>query len=62
MLKLQLGAIKVLFQKSIVNIEHRYNSPFYSGLHNFVSRQFIQHIAKEFERVTFIGFDRDARG
>ena len=28
MLKLQLGSIRVSFQKSIVNIEHRYNTPF----------------------------------
>ncbi|XP_058733832.1 uncharacterized protein LOC131605502 [Vicia villosa] len=55
MLKLQLGSIRVSFQKSIVNIENWYNTPFYSKLHSFVSKQCIQLIGIELERVKFVG-------
>lgn len=41
MLKLKLGSTRVSFQKSITNIEHRYNSLFCTNLHSFVSRQCI---------------------
>lgn len=54
-LKLQLGSIRVSYQKSIVNIEHQYNTLFYTNLHNFVTRQCIQHIEKELEMIKFIG-------
>lgn len=47
MFKLHLRSIRVLFQKSIVNIEHRYNTPFYTNLQRFVSRQCVQHNQKE---------------
>ncbi|XP_050876316.1 uncharacterized protein LOC127080021 [Lathyrus oleraceus] len=59
-LKLQLGSIKVSFQKIIANIEHRYNTSFYSRLHGFVSRQYIQYIGKELERIKFVGCDKEA--
>lgn len=37
MLKLQLGLIRVSFQKkNISNIEHQYNIPFYFRLHDFI--------------------------
>lgn len=62
MLKLQLDSIRVSFQKSIVNIEHRYNTPFYTNLQGFVSRQCIQHIGKELEKVKFVGASKDACG
>lgn len=62
MLKLQLGLIRVSFQKSIVNIKHRCNTPFYTNLHDFVSRQCKQHIEKELERVKFVGASKDACG
>lgn len=61
-LKLQLGSIRVLFQKIIVNIEHRYNPLFYTNLHNFVLRKCIQHIGKELERVKFVGTSKDDCG
>ena len=54
MLKLQLDSIRVSFQKSVVNIDHRYNTPIYSKLHGFVSRQCIQLIGKELERVKYV--------
>ena len=54
MLKLQLGSIRVSFQKNIVNIDHKYNTPFYSKLQDFVSRQCIQLIGKELERVKYV--------
>lgn len=62
MLKLQLGLIRVSFQKSIVNIEHQYNTLFYTKFHGFVPRQCIQHIRKEIERIKFIGASQDACG
>lgn len=62
MLKLQLGSIRVSFQKIVCNIEHRYNTPFYSRLHDFVSRYCIQHISKELERIKFVGHDKTTRG
>ncbi|XP_058746892.1 uncharacterized protein LOC131619864 [Vicia villosa] len=62
MLKLQLGSIRVSFQKSIVNIEHRYNTPFYYKFHSFVSRQCIQLIEKELERVKFVGASKQRCG
>lgn len=57
-----IGPIRVSFQKSIVNIEHRYNTPFYTNLHGFVSRKCLQHLVKEVERVKFIGTSKDACG
>ncbi|XP_050877072.1 uncharacterized protein LOC127080822 [Lathyrus oleraceus] len=62
MLKLQLGSIRVSFQKSIDNIEHRYNTPFYTNLHGFVSRKFIHHIRKKLQRVKYIGTSKYACG
>lgn len=49
-------------QKSIVNIEHQYNTLFYFRLHDFVSRHCIQHVVKELEKVKFIGSEKDACG
>src|SRR3954470_18061676 len=46
----------------MVNIEHRYNTPFYSKLHNFVSRKYIQIIGKELERVKFVGASKERYG
>lgn len=60
MLKLQLSSIRVSFQKSISSIEHQYNTLLYSRLHRFISRQCIQHIGKELERVKFVGSDKAA--
>ncbi|XP_058782846.1 uncharacterized protein LOC131657468 [Vicia villosa] len=62
MLKLQLGSIKASFQKSIVNTEHRYNTPFYSKFHSFVSRQCIQLIGNELEIVKFVGSRKERCG
>lgn len=62
MLKLHLGSIRVSFQKSVVNIEYLYNTPFYTNLHYFVSRLCIQHIEKELGRVKFVGASKDAYG
>lgn len=62
MLKLQLSSIRVWFQKNIINIKHRYNTPFYANLHGFVSRQRIQHIGKELKRVKMVGVNQDACG
>src|ERR1051325_1773418 len=59
MLKLPLGSIRMSFQKSIVNIDHKYNTPFYSKLHGFVSRQCIQLIGKELERVKYVGASKE---
>ena len=61
-LNLHLGSIRVLFQKSIVNIHHQYNTQLYTNLHGFVSRQCIQHIGKELERVKFVGTSKNACG
>lgn len=49
MLKLNLGSVRVSFQKCIANIENRYNTPFYTNLHDFVPRHYIHHIGKELE-------------
>ncbi|XP_058783030.1 uncharacterized protein LOC131657679 [Vicia villosa] len=62
MLKLKLGSIRASFQKSIVYIEHRYNTPFYSKLHSFVSRQCIQLIRKKLEKVKFVGTSKERCG
>ncbi|CAL5215333.1 unnamed protein product [Lathyrus oleraceus] len=62
MFKLQLGSIRASFQKSISNIEYRYDTPFYTNLHGFVSRQCIHHIWIELEKVKFIGTSKDACG
>ena len=62
MLKLQLGSIKILFQKSIVNIEHHYNTPFYTLMHRFIAIKCIQHIRNELERVNFVGSNKDVCG
>lgn len=54
----QIGAIIKSFQKSVANIEHQYKTLFNSRLYYFISRQCTQHIAKELERVKFVGTDK----
>lgn len=61
-MKLQLGSIRVSFQKQIFNIENQYNTSFYSRLHNFVLRQCIQHIGKELERIKLVGCKKETCG
>ena len=62
MLKLEVGVIQKYFQKSVVNIDHRYNTPFYSRVHSFVLRQCIQHNTKELEKIKIVGSDKVACG
>lgn len=54
-LKLQLSSIRVLFQKSVVNIEHRYTTSFYFRLHDLFQDQ---KIGKKLERIKFVGYDK----
>lgn len=62
MLKLQLGVIRALFQKSVLNIKHWKNTSLYSIMNDFVSRHCMQHVVTELEIVKRVGADKVACG
>lgn len=61
-LKLQHDDIRGSFQKSIYVVEHRHNIPLYSNLRGFVSRNAMELIGTEVERVKYVGIDKSLCG
>ncbi|KAJ1391958.1 MULE transposase domain [Sesbania bispinosa] len=59
---LQHTEIKASFQRSIMNLEHRFNNRLYGKLLGFVSKNAMVHIAQEMGRVEYIGIDTSTCG
>ncbi|KAJ1395525.1 FAR1-related protein [Sesbania bispinosa] len=59
---LQQTEIKASFQRSIMNLKHRFNNRLYDKLFGFVSKNAIVHIAQEMGRVEYIGIDTSTCG
>jgi alpha-glucosidase len=59
---LQIGSIKASFLKSFDYTEHLHNSPFFSNLRSFVSREAMTLISKEFAKVGIVGTDKNICG
>ncbi|XP_073220663.1 uncharacterized protein [Cicer arietinum] len=62
MLKNQVCIIKSSFQKTIKDIDHEYNSPFFQSLNHCVSRKCFKKIDKELQRVKIVGTDKTKYG
>ncbi|KAJ1419479.1 TRASH domain [Sesbania bispinosa] len=59
---LQHTEVKASFQRSIMNVEHRFNNPLHDKLFGFVSKNAIVHIVEEIRRVEYIGIDTSTYG
>ena len=59
---LQHSEIRSSFEKSIITVEHRFNSRLYVKLRGFISRSALSHIADECERVNIVGIDSSSCG
>jgi len=62
LLVLQHNQIKASFDMSLNVATHSYNIPLYKGLLGLVSKYALVHIAEEFNKVNFIGFDNKKCG
>ncbi|KAK2448390.1 hypothetical protein QL285_007656 [Trifolium repens] len=59
---LQIGSIKVSFQKSFYYTEHLHSSPFFCNLRSYVSREAMTQTYDEFARVRIVGTGENIRG
>jgi len=59
---LQHNEIKAFFEISLHVVTHTFNSLLYKGLVGMVSKYALMHIAKEFNKVKVIGFDKKKCG
>ena len=62
LLVLQHNQIKTSFEMSLNVATHSYNIPLYKGLLGLISKYALVHIAKEFNKVNFVGFDKKKYG
>ncbi|XP_073224785.1 protein FAR-RED IMPAIRED RESPONSE 1-like [Cicer arietinum] len=58
MIVLQHNEIIASFEKSIIQKVHRYSNKLYANLHGVVSKNAIDHIAAEYDRVKYVGIDQ----
>ena len=62
LLVLQHNQIKASFETSLNVATYSYNIPLYKGLLGLVSKYALVHIAEEFNKVNFVGFDKKKCG
>ncbi|XP_027192409.2 uncharacterized protein [Cicer arietinum] len=58
MIVLQHNEIIASFEKSIIQKVHRYSNRLYANLRGVVSKNAIDHIAAEYDRVKYVGIDQ----
>ncbi|XP_027190455.1 uncharacterized protein [Cicer arietinum] len=58
MIVLQHNEIITSFEKSIIQKVHRYSNRLYANLRGVVSKNAIDHIAAEYDRVKYVGIDQ----
>lgn len=56
-IKIQLGNIISLFQKSFYEIKHAHTSPFYGNFRGSISRVALRRIGEEWLRVDIVGIN-----
>jgi len=62
LLVLQHNEIKASFEISLHVLTHSFNKTLYKGLLSMVSKYALVHIAEEFNKVQFVGFDKKKCG